>query len=170
MKAPRHLYESFLTWAPLMAPHRSGHEARLPDPWPLWKATKRQQKKPQNASCFNPCSDFVLHSCWYRHWFSAAACTTPSLPLPLSGYYTGEVGDKLIRATMMHGWGKTGAGRRRDNLCTSTRTWRVRQEMYRERSAGRQWEGGKMVQEAVFIMTEEEWESVGFEKPKKEER
>ncbi len=45
--------------------------------------------------------------------------------------------------------------------------WRVRREIYGERRAGGQWEGGEMVQWAVFRMTEGKKGSAGFEKTKR---
>lgn len=128
---------------------RPPHET--PDPY--GRSTKRQQKKPQNTSCCNPCSDFVLHSCWYRHWVRLLLVRLPP-PLYPSLAVTLE---KSVTNWAELQWRMVGGDWSRKKKGQFVHfykdMWRVRREMYRERSAGRQWESGKMVQQAVFIMT-----------------
>lgn len=101
---------------------------------------------------------------------STAACPSLSLPFLHSGCHTGGDADKLGRAAMTQGGGgREGRRKRRDNLCTSTRTCGGWEERFIEKGELEDNEReGKKWCSRLFLW----WQcgkngSVGFEKTKR---
>lgn len=151
--------------SPLMAPHRSGHVARLPDLWPLQKVTKRQQKATKHILILfshSVAADIVteLGCC-------LSGSLPPFIPLWLSDRRSRRQTELQRRREGGRDWSRKKKKTKGQFVYFYKDMWRVQREIYRERRAGEQWEGGNVVQKAVFIMTEGKKGRAGFEKTKR---